>query len=305
MRKGTIYTITNLIDGKQYVGKTSSDPQKYWRWHVSRAERGVDPSKLLYRAMSKHGIENFSFDILVQIPRNELKEFNNELDRLETHYIEKLNTYNNGYNMTLGGDGAAGAVRSQEFKDNLRVIKTGVKRPEWVKQKMRMPKSEEHKRKLSVPKSEEHKNKLKDIWKNKSKEEKDAIWQKCVANRRDYNGENNPFYNREHSQEFIDYITEYNTELQNRPEIKLENKMKQPNRIEVYAIALDGSVIYHFISAREAKRWIATNTRHKGDVSSILNASKKNGKYLDYIWRRDLEDVETNEKVVHYLEDVQ
>lgn len=46
--------------------------------------------------MNKYGIEHFHIQ--------ELEETNNAEER-EQYWIEKLNTYHNGYNATLGGDG--------------------------------------------------------------------------------------------------------------------------------------------------------------------------------------------------------
>lgn len=49
--------------------------------------------------MNKYGIENFVVEKLVQCEPD-------ELDSYEKLFIEKLNTYKNGYNATKGGDGS-------------------------------------------------------------------------------------------------------------------------------------------------------------------------------------------------------
>jgi|688.fasta_scaffold485712_1 hypothetical protein len=63
-------------------------------------------------------------------------------------------------NLTDGGDGAKGAVWSEESKERARKSSTGRKPNEESKQKMRKPKTEEHKQKMRKPKTEEHKQKM-------------------------------------------------------------------------------------------------------------------------------------------------
>lgn len=302
MRQGVIYIITNLINGKQYIGKTTADPQSYWRWHKSNAQKGVN--KVLYHAMRKYGVEQFSFEIIESHERDSFQELNKILNTQEIHYINTLDSYHKGYNITLGGDGACGVIRSREFRENLSRIKTGVNRPEWVKAKLRRPLTEAHKAKLRKPKSEAAKMSYRKYWSQLSIDEKRRIAHLGVQNRRDYNGKNNPFFNKSHSTEFIHWIKKHNTEYQNRPEIKLSNKMKQPNRIEVYALDPNGKIALNFLSAREAKRWIANNTNFKGDTSTILKALRQGNKSYGFYWRQDIEGVETIEKVIRCREDI-
>lgn len=275
--KGYIYVITNNVNGKQYIGKTTEEPEKYWNWHKNRAKRGI--SKVLYSSMRKHGIKHFTFRILEEYSFNTFEETNKVLNEREISLIKEFNSLvPNGYNVTIGGDGTKGIKRDETFKRNLREIKTGVPRPEWVKEKLRKPKTEEHKAKLRKPKTDELKDKLRKVWDSFNEEKKQAIFQKGLNSRRDYHGENNPFYGKEHSPEFVEWIKKYNTEYQNREDVKRNNQLKQPHRIEVDMIdPKTNKVIKSFIGVREAKRWIAENTRFKGDVSTISKAAK-NGK---------------------------
>ena len=52
----------------------------------------------LYRAMQKYGIENFSISLIEEC------DFS-ILEKREQYWIDQLNTYHQGYNATLGGDG--------------------------------------------------------------------------------------------------------------------------------------------------------------------------------------------------------
>lgn len=94
-----IYCIKNLINGKEYVG-LSKNCLKRWSDHYSKSinsQKSDDLKKPLYMAMRKYGRDNFSFRILEQCEEKELKE-------KEIYWINKLNTYKNGYNATPGGD---------------------------------------------------------------------------------------------------------------------------------------------------------------------------------------------------------
>ena len=90
-----IYKITNLINSKSYVGQ-SIDIERRFKMHKRTAfNKNSDSYNYpLYRAIRKHGINNFSFDILEEC----LKE---ELDNKEINYIERYNTYYNTYNKII------------------------------------------------------------------------------------------------------------------------------------------------------------------------------------------------------------
>lgn len=285
--KGIIYAIKNPFNLKVYIGKTTENPIRYWNLHKSRAERGRN--KVLYSAMRKYGIEHFTFEIIEEIERENVIELNNALNLLEIKYIADYKSLvPNGYNVTIGGEGTKGVLRDQQFKDNLRKLKTGVTRPEWVKEKLRKPKTEAHKLKLKKPKSEEHKQKLKEIWASFSEEKRQEIFNKGLDSRRDYNGENNPFYGKSHSEEFVEWIKQHNKEYQNREDIKMENKLKQPHRIPVNMIdPTTNEIVESFIGLREAKKWIAENTKYKGDVSTISDAVNLGRISYGYKWERN------------------
>lgn len=90
-----IYKITNLKDGKSYVGQSINITK---RWNQHRNEYQKEGGCLvLYAAMRKYKIENFSFEILEECSIEQLNE-------KEIYWISKLNTLvPNGYNVALGG----------------------------------------------------------------------------------------------------------------------------------------------------------------------------------------------------------
>ena len=96
---GYIYCITNLVNGKQYVGKTTYSVTKRFKEHCKDSSKRRNEKRPLYDAMNKYGIENFVVEQLCECDNEELSSY-------EIQYIEKYNTYSKGYNATKGGDGA-------------------------------------------------------------------------------------------------------------------------------------------------------------------------------------------------------
>lgn len=94
---GYIYCITNLINQKKYVGKTTYSVTKRFQEHCRDSRKERCEKRPLYDAMNKYGIENFVVKELIECPNEELSSY-------EIMYIDKLGTYHNGYNATKGGD---------------------------------------------------------------------------------------------------------------------------------------------------------------------------------------------------------
>lgn len=93
-----IYKITNRLNNKSYIGKTEYTVDHRWKEHIRACRYEKNQSRALYRAMNKYGVENFD---CVQI-----KETNTPNED-EILFIQEYDTYHNGYNETLGGDGAS------------------------------------------------------------------------------------------------------------------------------------------------------------------------------------------------------
>lgn len=87
-----IYKITNLINGKCYIGQSINILQR-WKQHRTNYQTREEA---LYLAMRKYGINNFAFEVI-----EECRE--EELDSKEKYYIHYYDSYNNGYNLTHGG----------------------------------------------------------------------------------------------------------------------------------------------------------------------------------------------------------
>lgn len=90
-----IYAIINLITLEEYIGK-SINIEGRWCAHKKNALKGSDTH--LYRAIRKNGWDNFDKHIIEECLEEELND-------KEIYWIERLDTYKHGYNMTPGGDG--------------------------------------------------------------------------------------------------------------------------------------------------------------------------------------------------------
>lgn len=88
-----IYKITNLQNGHCYIGQ-SVDIARRWSEHKTNSKGGCKYP--LYLAFQKYGLDNFSFEVLEECKIE-------ELDLKEIAFIKEFDSYNNGYNLTTGG----------------------------------------------------------------------------------------------------------------------------------------------------------------------------------------------------------
>ena len=143
-----IYRITNLINGKTYIGQ-----HKYKKL----GDEYMGSGKLLLKTYKKYGIENFKKEILVfNISKKE------HIDLLEKTFIasEREKVWaENCYNITDGGEGGSfkGRTFSEETRKKMSESHKGIPLSEEQRKNMRgrpawnkgMPCSEETKRKIS------------------------------------------------------------------------------------------------------------------------------------------------------------
>ena len=92
-----IYLITNLVNNKQYVGKTQKGYLYRFKQHLSAYEHGE--RHYLACAIQKYGKDNFQVELIAQV-EDDSWEF------WEKYYIRTLHTHysEGGYNITWGGD---------------------------------------------------------------------------------------------------------------------------------------------------------------------------------------------------------
>jgi len=90
---GAIYLIKNNINGKCYVGQQKTKNKTFYA-----VNKYFGSGTYIRNAIKKYGKENFSKYYLCLCNSAE------ELDEKEKYYIKLLDTKNNGYNQTNGGD---------------------------------------------------------------------------------------------------------------------------------------------------------------------------------------------------------
>lgn len=109
------------------MGQTIKTIAERWRQHLQDA-RQFD-HRPLYRAINKYGANMFTIrPIEEDIPYNQLSE-------REVHWIEQFDTYNSGYNLTTGGE--QNKTIHQEVKDKISSTMSGVLKSEEHTNKMR------------------------------------------------------------------------------------------------------------------------------------------------------------------------
>ena len=132
-----IYKLTCKANQKIYIG-ASKTPTIRLKQHRAAARRGAN--NLLYRAMRKHGIDNFVMEVIYGS-----KDRKHIFEEMETYFIKLFDTYNTGYNQTNGGDGGDTTEKLSNVQKKLRGNKIS-------KALKGVPKSNAHKSKLSVAK---------------------------------------------------------------------------------------------------------------------------------------------------------
>jgi len=140
-----IYKITNDVNDKIYIGKTTKSLEERIKGHKRAMNHGVDYH--LYRAMRKYGWEKFHFSVVEECDDLDT------LNELESKYIAQFNAIETGYNMALGGEFNAmdsaivrerhdATMRSEEVRKKISAsLKATIQRNGGL--------SEEHRRHLS------------------------------------------------------------------------------------------------------------------------------------------------------------
>jgi group I intron endonuclease len=116
-----IYKITNIINGKIYIGQTKNSIEYRWRGHCMKSS-----NLIIDRSIRKYGEENF---IIEEIDNCETLETLNESEKYWAHKLKSFHP--NGYNLRAGnGPGAM----SEETKNKISKANKGrIITEEWRK----------------------------------------------------------------------------------------------------------------------------------------------------------------------------
>lgn len=118
MATGIIYVITNLVNGKYYVGQTTSTLRARWTQHVSDA-KNREGHMYFHRAIRKYGSDAFAVEAVASADSADA------LNALECSWVIATASYRpeTGYNRTYGGDNGV----TQEVRERIRQTLTGRK----------------------------------------------------------------------------------------------------------------------------------------------------------------------------------
>lgn len=235
-----IYKITNLLNGKIYVGQDSKNNSNYF-----------GSGTLIRKAIKKYGKENFKKEILEKCSCVE------ELNEKEVYWIDKLKSKSKhiGYNITCGGsptpdeeyrrkvgfvhkgkivseatrklqsEAHLGCEMTDEAKAKLSEINSGVNHPQYGTHH-----SEETIAKMSKPRSEQGKKNISEAHKGQvpwNKGTKVSEEERLLMSER-MKGDKNPNFGKKRSPETIEKIRQSNIETKRRQkEEKLRLEVEQ------------------------------------------------------------------------------
>ena len=135
--KSGIYSIVQISTGKRYIGQTRMPFKKRYWHHQWKLNKNQHDNKHIQAVWNKYGNEDFEFQIIYTVDKINIEELN----ELEIKYISEYDTYKNGFNMTVGGEGAKGRPISEEAKkivgEKNRIHNLGKKLSDKTRAKMR------------------------------------------------------------------------------------------------------------------------------------------------------------------------
>ena len=137
-RKPCIYKATSKTTGLSYIGQCRFGINRRKRQHIDRAFK-KNRQTLFCTALRDLGPEDFEWSILETVdPSLSPEMLQEQLNFLERHYVKVYNSYNNGYNMSPGGDGGvrykyATLEEKEQAKRKRKNAKRAANREAWRK----------------------------------------------------------------------------------------------------------------------------------------------------------------------------
>ena len=161
----SIYKATNTINGKVYIGFDSNWPNRQKSHKYLTHKRNQN----FYYAIRKYGWDNFIWEVLYQSKDGEYT-----LKIMESYFIKQYDSYNNGYNETLGGEGTFGWRPPKEWKEKQSKLHKGKSKPQGFGEKI--------------------------SFHRKGTKLSDDTKSKISSNHHNVSGENNPMYKKLHTE---------------------------------------------------------------------------------------------------------
>lgn len=113
--KKYIYKITNIVNGKCYIGQ-SKDARKRIQGHILSLRKNKHDNRYLQFAWNKYGEENFKFEII---------DYTEDYNEKEKYYIQFYDSTNHdkGYNILPGGENPPIGSHATLSKEDVEKIK--------------------------------------------------------------------------------------------------------------------------------------------------------------------------------------
>ena len=129
MRKGLIYSATNNITGKCYIGQTVKGLNNRITGHYYDMNRNACNSKFKL-ALSKYKKEDWNWNTLIEVDEKLLNDY-------EKRFISLFDTYKNGYNTSSGGESGYRGVKTSEATKAKQRASSNKNRP-WMLKPVQM-----------------------------------------------------------------------------------------------------------------------------------------------------------------------
>lgn len=133
-----VYSITNIINNKIYVGSSINIGSRFER-HRNDLIKNKHGNQRLQRAWNKYGKDNFKFNILELVAKeDEVEILRDSLLNREQFWIDFHKCYNPqfGYNLNPKADSSIGRVFTEEHRRKLSEAHKGRKQTKEAKEKL-------------------------------------------------------------------------------------------------------------------------------------------------------------------------
>lgn len=264
-----IYKITNIINGKIYIGQTTQTMSKRWKNHLR--DCGKERNNKFYNAIKKYGQENFNVEL---VEENIMSR--DELNKKEKYWISYYDCHKNGYNSTIGGE--TSPMKDPIIAKKMSIIMKGRKFTDEHKRHIR----EAQVGKTGTPHTEEHKKHMSELMTNRivSQETRDKLREINTGKKQS----DETRIKRSDSMKGRSHTEEHNKKISEKLKINSYRVSGKENARSKAVMQIDkttNETLNVFESANIAAKYM--NKKSAGDISNCANGVKLKTAY-GYKW---------------------